>query len=129
RFCDLHGVENKSIAGSISKNNKKKTRQQLEKVSEGYDLRFLLGIINSKYALAYLENYRRSAIPKMYYPDDFRNLPIPIVSLAEQKPLIALVKKRLAATPKTSVKLDEQIDALVYALYGLTAEEIAVVEG
>lgn len=51
----------------------------------------------------------------------------------QQKPIIALVDQILAAK-KADAKADTsaqeiQIDRLVYGLYGLTEEEIAVVEG
>jgi hypothetical protein len=49
------------------------------------------------------------------------------------QPLITLVNQILAAKKKdpnadTSV-LEKEIDEMVYALYGLTPEEIAIVEG
>ena len=61
------------------------------------------------------------------------DLPIPPATAAQQKPVIALVDKILAAKKQDpsadTSALEAQIDGLVYALYGLTAEEIAVVEG
>lgn len=51
---------------------------------------------------------------------------------AEQRPFIRLVDRILtakAADPKAdTTKQEAEIDKLVYALYGLTAEEIAAVE-
>ena len=60
--------------------------------------------------------------------------------VTEQKPLMNLVDQILALTKgedylsnptkQTKVKeLEHQIDQMVYELYGLTPEEIAVVEG
>jgi hypothetical protein len=57
-----------------------------------------------------------------------------VVSLVER--MLTLHKQLPAATTEHERKLlqrqlastDEQIDQLVYALYGLTAEEIAIVE-
>jgi methylase of polypeptide subunit release factors len=132
RFCDLQFVENKSIKGSISKNNKDKTRCQLEKLSENYDLRFLLAIINSKYARAYMNNFRRSTIKDSFYPDDFRNFPIPAIPLANQKNLIKLVDKILAVKKDNpnadTIKLEQQIDTIVYELYNLTPDEQNIIE-
>ena len=67
---------------------------------------------------------------------------IPIISAnpATQRPFIELVDKILAITkdddyldnPAKQAKVKEyekQIDRLVYDLYGLTQEEIAIVEG
>jgi hypothetical protein len=68
-------------------------------------------------------------------------IPIPQISPAEQRPFIRLVDRILeakacpvprhgAANPKADTTEQEaEIDRLVYQLYGLTTEEIAVVEG
>jgi hypothetical protein len=60
-------------------------------------------------------------------------IPIPKISRAEQQPIESLVAQILAAkqaNPAAAVnRLEAEIDALVYRLYGLTEEEIAVVEG
>ncbi len=60
-------------------------------------------------------------------------IPIPVVSLAEQQPIVELVERVLAAKREDpdadTSALEREIDALVYALYGVTDEEIAVVEG
>jgi len=58
-------------------------------------------------------------------------IPIPDIPESAQQPFITLVDQILAAKQAgedTSV-LEGRIDELVYALYGLTEEEIAVVEG
>ena len=64
---------------------------------------------------------------------ELNSLPIPTATLAQQKPIISLVDRILAAKKKDpqadTSELEAQIDKLVYALYGLTEEEIAVVEG
>jgi len=59
-------------------------------------------------------------------------IPIPIVSLEQQKQITKIVdqilmEKKNNTDADTSV-LDHQIDKLVYGLYGLTEEEIAVIE-
>ena len=50
-----------------------------------------------------------------------------------QQPFITLVDKILAAKQKDpnadTSALERQIDEMVYELYGLTPEEIAIVEG
>ena len=67
------------------------------------------------------------------YPNDWKQLPIPDVSLEQQQPLVKLVDEILAAkaqNPAADVStLEAEIDRLVYALYGLTPEEIRIVEG
>ena len=60
-------------------------------------------------------------------------IPIKMASSAEQKPFIALINKILATKQSNAEAdtsgLEGQIDELVYALYGLTKEERAVVQG
>ncbi len=127
---DLHGVENKSIASSIKKFSTM-SRDEMEKLSETVDLRYLLCVMNSKYASVLLTNLRGGDYH--IYPEHIRNIPIPSATSAQQKPIIALVDKILAskkANPQADTSKEEaEIDRLVYQLYGLTDEEIAVVEG
>ena len=60
-------------------------------------------------------------------------LPIPSATPAQQKPIIALVDKILAAkkaNPQADTSKEEaEIDRLVYQLYGLSEDEIKIVEG
>ena len=60
-------------------------------------------------------------------------MPIPYVTKEQQQPIIALVDQILAAKkadPNADTSaLELQIDLLVYKLYGLTDDEIAIVEG
>jgi hypothetical protein len=60
-------------------------------------------------------------------------IPIPNISHAQQQRIIVLVDKILSAKAADfnadTIGLERKIDKLVYALYGLTKEEIAIVEG
>jgi len=60
-------------------------------------------------------------------------LPIPNIPEAEQKPFITLADQILflkKSNPQANTNaLEAEIDRLVYELYGLTEEEIAIVEG
>jgi hypothetical protein len=57
-------------------------------------------------------------------------LPIPLATDAQQAPIIERVQKILAALDSPDVlQLEAEIDRLVFDLYGLTDEEIVVVEG
>ena len=71
-------------------------------------------------------------IPKIRV-EEFRQLPIKVVTKIEQQPFIDLVDQILTAKSATSTAdtsaLEAEIDRMVYALYGLTEEEIAIVEG
>ena len=94
------------------------------------NLHFLLGILNSK-PMNYLfaTKFLNLAIKAEYV----KQLRLPPVSPAQQKPIIDLVDSILAAKKKDpsadTSKLEEEIDNLVYDLYGLTPEEIAIVKG
>jgi hypothetical protein len=139
----LKGIEERSISVSISKNNfeehggkttasVKKRRMELEKLSEHYSLKYILAVINSSYAMAYLNNYRRHRLENYFYPDDFREFPIAKIPPAEQKPVITLVDQILAAKAANSqadtTELERRIDTLIYRLYNLTYDEVKVIE-
>ena len=127
---ELHEVNNKSIEGSIRKFSSL-SRLEMEKLSKTVDLHYLLGIMNSCYASVLLTNLRGGDFN--IYPEHIRNIPIPSATPEQQKPIIDLVDKILDAkkadaTADTS-ELERKVDDLVYELYGLTEDEIAVVEG
>jgi len=107
---------------------------------------YLLGIINS-WLITWYHQKRNPKSQKGLFPkvlvSDLKNLPIVFDHHAHDK-LVALVEKMLALhqqlaaakTPQDTTLLqrqiaatDKQIDQLVYALYGLTDEEIVLVEG
>jgi TaqI-like C-terminal specificity domain len=117
------------------------------------DLRYLLAIINSKFATWYVRliafGLTEGAFTKIR-TNQFGRLPINIVAHSEPvrrriyDRLVTSVDKILALTPSTRTaktdaertalqnairKTDRDIDHLVYQLYGLTPEEIALVEG
>jgi hypothetical protein len=98
--------------------------------SKQYDYRFLLGVLNSKLTNWYFLNFLSESLH--FYPDDAKQLPIPALSPTEQRPIILLVDKIFSAkkenpTADTSA-LEAEIDKLVYGLYGLTEEEISIIE-
>ena len=95
-------------------------------------LKYLLGLLNSR-----LLTFRFRAIGKLkgggiyeYFWNSVSKLSIRRVDFsqpadrARHDRLVTLVDKMLALTPKLRA-----IDVLVYELYGLTSEEIALVEG
>ena len=130
RWIDLRGVENKSISGSINRYCSM-GRGEMERLSKGLDLRFLLGILNSRFALVLLNAIRGGDFHIL--PEHLRAMPIPSAMSVEQSRIAALVDRIRAAKKADSAadtsELESEIDALVYRLYGLTDDEIAVVEG
>ena len=86
--------------------------------------------MNSTAARDFLRANRRSNIH--LYPDDWKKLPIPDVSLEQQAPIIELVDQileiRCADSLADTGDQEGEIDRLVYELYGLTMKEVAEVE-
>jgi restriction endonuclease S subunit len=105
---------------------------ELEKLSEKYSLKYILAVLNSSYAMAFLNNYRRHRLENYFYPDDFRKFPIPQISLERQQSIAAIADTILAAKAAASkadtTALERQIDNLVYHLYNLTYDEVKVIE-
>jgi hypothetical protein len=101
-------------------------REELEATSRRFFVKYLLAVMNSSVARDFLRANRRSNIH--LYPDDWKNLPIPDVSLSCQQPLVTLVDRILAAKtadPTADISaLEVELDHLVYDLYGLTAPKI-----
>lgn len=106
-------------------------------------LKLLLAILNSKLSIFYIkERYPASSYNQgtTFTTDMINNLPVPQISEANQTKLINIVNKILSISSlddyltnlskQAKVKEYEcQIDQMVYELYGLTKEEIKIIEG
>ena len=101
------------------------------KLSKKYDYKFLLGILNSDLTNWYFRSFLSEGLH--FYPNDAKELPIPDIPPEQQIPIIELVDQILAAKQANpdadNSALENEIDNLVYALYNLTEDEIAIVEG
>ena len=127
---DLAGVRNRSIKQKARYRDEKPQRlerprrEELEKTSRRFSVKFLLGVMNSTVARDFLMANRRSNIH--LYPDDWKKLPIPDVSPERQAPVIALVDAILAAKRADFAAdvsaLEAALEREVAALYGLNAE-------
>ncbi|HEY5534143.1 MAG TPA: DNA methyltransferase [Ignavibacteria bacterium] len=114
---------------------------------KNYSYYYLLGILNSNIINWYFVNFLSESLH--FYPNDAKNLPIKeinfqnetekqahdkIVQLVEQmlesKKQLQLIKTDKDKTyyERKCETLDNQIDSEVYKLYGLTEEEIKIVE-
>jgi adenine-specific DNA-methyltransferase len=131
----LHGVRNNSLKKTARYRGEKPRpdlpkREELEETSRRFSVKFLLAVMNSSAARDFLRANRRSNIH--LYPDDWKKLPIPDVPPATQQPIVALVDQILTAkrkNPNADISARErEIDEQVCALYGLTPEEIKIVE-
>lgn len=97
-------------------------------------LKYVLGLLNSKlYDFIYNKISGDKQTFQRIILENVKQLPIPTATPAQQQPIIALVNKILAAkkaNPQADTSAWERaIDGLVYGLYGLTEEEVKVVEG
>lgn len=127
----LAGVRNNSLKKAARYRNEKPPRpdlpqrEELEKTSRRFAVKYLLAVMNSAVARDFLRANRRSNIH--LYPDDWKKLPIPDVDAAAQDPIVALVDQILAARrahPQADIAaLEKQVDALVAALYGGMTDE------
>ena len=122
---DLKGVHNRSIAKQArypgwKGRTKYAHRGKLEENSRRFQIKFLLGVMNSTSAQEFLRAHRRSNVH--LYPDDWKRLPIPDVSADSQKPIVDLVDKILAEKKADAdanvTTLEQEIDTLVRKLYG-----------
>jgi type I restriction-modification system DNA methylase subunit len=140
-YCELQGVNNKGISKYIK--NIKLKRENIEQISEKFDIKYILSIINSKLIRYFLDINSRSKLS--IYPDDWKKIPIKDLTLNQQQPLIALADKMLSLNKRLNElgdkkteerarieeeikKTDYEIDQEVYKLYGLTPEEIKIIE-
>jgi hypothetical protein len=111
--------------------------------SKNYNLKYLLGIINSKLILFYFRTLITDFLHTV--PDSVRALPVKVAKSEEQQPLINLVDKMLSlhkrlnelgdkkTDERTRIeeeikKTDREIDEFVYKLYGITEEEKRIIE-
>ncbi len=115
--------------------------------SESYDLKYLLGVINSK-LLSYwfihtFDKFQRKIFPQ-FKVNELARFPICSATKTEQNKVIALVKKIMKLKQELKVatansnewqklkeeitKTDQKIDQEVYNLYGLTDVEIKTIE-
>jgi len=98
------------------------------------DLKYLTAILNSK-IVAFWLRHKGKMQGYQFQIDKAPLLTIPIVltNTTKQMPIIKLVESiltsKLAHPGADTTALEREIDQLVYKLYGLTPEEIKLVEG
>ncbi|HEY5124675.1 MAG TPA: TaqI-like C-terminal specificity domain-containing protein, partial [Ignavibacteria bacterium] len=101
----------------------------------GKNLRYLLAILNSKVAKWYFNEISTSSGmgTNRWLKYKIEQLPIKDIAEDKQEPFVQFVNQILFAKksdPNTDTSvLENEIDQLVYELYGLTEEEIKIIEG
>ena len=134
-FYNSHTVVNcvrlDLLSGASHISARRAVRSSDNKISKQYDYKFLLGVLNSGFTNWYFLSFLSESLH--FYPNDAKALPIPHASFEQQAPIIELVDQILDAKrtdPAADVsKLEDKIDQMVYLLYDLIPEEIAIVEG
>ena len=100
-----------------------------------YPIEVVLAILNSKLATFYHFNHSpkatKGAFPKILV-QDIKDFPLPVVTESQKQTIIELVDKILSAkkdNPQANTgELENEIDKHVYHLYGLTYDEVLIVD-
>lgn len=98
----------------------------ITKKEDTVDLKYLLGILNSKlcYIWLYKKGKRKGDMLELY-ATPLEQIPVKIISKEKQEKYIQIVDKiiELKKLNKDTQELENQIDEMVYDLYELTEEE------
>ena len=99
-----------------------------------WDMKFLTGVLNSKLVEFWLRHKGKMQGSNFQVDKEpLQGIPLPLVDLSLQQPIIKLVDAILAKKMQNSQTdisdLESDIDRLVYNLYGLSEDEIKIVEG
>ena len=140
---NLKSVNNNSVNNSV-KRYADKPRNELETISKAYSEKFLLGILNSRIGNYFLDIIRGQKNIDIN-PEYLKDIPIPKNASEKQQAevikhvdqLLQLNKDLQAATLPNQIEQlkariafnEDKINEIVYGLYGLTDEEIKMVEG
>ncbi|MCK9418284.1 MAG: Eco57I restriction-modification methylase domain-containing protein [Nitrospirae bacterium] len=96
-------------------------REDLEAISNRFAAKYLVAVMNSSAARAFLRSNRRSNIH--LYPDDWKKLPIPDVPKDKQTPIVHIVDQILTlrrGNPEADIaELEARVDRMVTELYGI----------
>ena len=99
------------------------------KPCERYDLKLILAILNSNYVDSWLKKNSSNISINI---GTVKKIPIPSVTNSQQTELVSLVDRIHAAkreNPSADTSaLESEIDRLVYQLYGLTYDEVLIVD-
>ncbi|MBQ3700432.1 MAG: N-6 DNA methylase [Prevotella sp.] len=121
RICvlwkDLKGVDNASINNSVKKFSQA-SRAQLEELSSSIEIRFLLVLLNSKYANYLLDSIRGSGNIDVN-PEYIRNIPIPLIPLESQQPFVVLADTMVSLHQKLQDKRTRFLHRLTDNLEGV----------
>ena len=112
---------------AISKNNRCLFGHTVNKVElkSKYDPKYIMAILNSKIIDWYFRKTSTNNHVNIY---ELEQLPIPKAN-PEQEDAITSLIDMIVANPSSDISsLEKEIDTIVYQLYNLTPEEIAIIE-
>ncbi len=100
----------------------------------GNHLKYLTALLNSKPVTFLFKTFYMGGelVGKIRYKKDFlEKVPIPVPDEKQEKEIVNIIDQilELKKAGKDTQALENEIDTLVYRLYDLTADEIAIVEG
>ena len=103
-------------------------------IMTGEHIKYLLAVLNSKMGNYLLKDSPRTGTGDLLISvQAMEPIRVPSPSQVEELPIINLIDRIIAAKKEDpnadTSALEAEIDQLVYKLYGLTEEEIAIVEG
>ena len=113
--------------------NDKTVHILVNKENSNIDLRVVLAILNSKLINYFFQSFKQEegrAFAQVKTVD-IKNLPLAVPSAQIQKELSELADKIINTKQQdnsiSTVELEDQIDRLVYDLYGLSEEDVAII--
>ncbi|MEO0207416.1 MAG: Eco57I restriction-modification methylase domain-containing protein [candidate division WOR-3 bacterium] len=131
-----------SFEPAFAYDSRKFYTNQTAYIMTGKSLKYIIGVLNSKISQWYMSQiaYSLSSSAQRWIKQYVERIPIPKISESQQKPIVDLVDKILSLTQspdyetnkqkREEVKaIEKQIDEIVYKLYGLTEEEVKLIEG
>jgi hypothetical protein len=99
-----------------------------------FDSRFLIAILNSKLIEFFVKKFAETSGmgTTRWINNIVSTIPIPAINLSQQKTFVKFIEKILAAKAKDAradtAGLEAELDKMVYAVYGLTEDEVRVIE-
>ena len=104
-------------------------------IMSGQAIKYLCAVLNSKLATWFMSNVALNSGMGIsrWIPVWIERIPVPRIDAGSQRPFVSLVDRILSAKQKDAsadtLRYEREIDVRVYTLYGLTEDEVRVVEG
>jgi restriction endonuclease S subunit len=103
KWNDLPNQAIRSLQSSLKKFSTK-SLDELKQLSERFDYKYLLGVLNSSICAKIFNSLRSNS--KDINPDVLRKIPIPIINQAQQTEIIHIVDQIITQSTQTTLKQD-----------------------